>query len=588
MIKRFRFRQIGCTLLLSILCYGCLVKSQKKDQENTAIRINQIGYLTLGKKQAAIVNPVTNTYVLIDEQGREVFRSTLLTPKFWDKSGETIAIADFTGFSSTGTYLIKCGLVTSPPFVIEHDPYSKLLQSSIKAYYYNRASTALDEKYAGQYARAQGHPDDRVIVHESAASARRPAGTAIATPYGWYDAGDYNKYVVNSGITTYTLLLAYQHNKILFDTLNWNIPESENTIPDMLDEVQWNLNWLVTMQDPEDGGVYHKTTTASFEGFVAPIEAISPRYVVSKSTTAALNFAAVLSNAAVVLEPIDPERSRNYISRAEKAWSWARHNPGVVFKNPGSEYTDSPPVSTGAYGDTRFEDEFLWAATELYLATGKSQYQNEIDLDRYREFSVPTWKNVAALSLVSLVNTDKAIDEKLRKKASNYLMVLSEELMSEWYNSPYRITLNDFQWGSNSDIANQSLILINAYKVFGNTEFYEAALSSVDYLLGKNATGYCFVTGFGSNSPKEIHHRMSAADGIEEPVPGWLVGGPNPSNVDQDCGKKAYPTLLPARCYIDELCSYSTNEVAINWNAPLVYLLASVQTIYTTDYKHYE
>src|SRR5690606_87527 len=105
-----------------------------------------------------------------------------------------------------------------------------------------------------------------------------------------------------------------------------------------------------------------------------------------------------------------------------------------------------------------------------------------------------------------------------------------------------------------------------------------------DYILGKNATGYCFVTGYGSLSPMNIHHRPSASDGIEEPVPGFLVGGPNPNNVGQDCGKDMYPSLLPARCYIDDVCSYSTNEVTINWNAPLVYVIGSIQSLYVSDF----
>ncbi|HCD52991.1 MAG TPA: cellulase, partial [Balneolaceae bacterium] len=124
-----------------------------------------------------------------------------------------------------------------------------------------------------------------VMVHAAAATGSRPEGTIISSPKGWYDAGDYNKYVVNSGISTYTLLFAYEQFPEFFKNQDLNIPESKNDLPDILDEALWNLEWLLTMQD-EDGGVYHKLTTANFEGMVMPHEATNQRYVVMKNTGA--------------------------------------------------------------------------------------------------------------------------------------------------------------------------------------------------------------------------------------------------------------------------------------------------------------
>src|SRR5690606_35637774 len=146
-----------------------------------------------------------------------------------------------------------------------------------------------------------GHPDDRVAIHPSAASATRPAGTFIVAPFGWYDAGDYGKYVVNSGITTGTLLSLLEDYPAAAQRLETNIPESGDGVPDLLDEVLWNLRWMLSMQDPADGGVYHKLTTASFAGMVMPEAATAQRYVVQKSTPAALNLAAVAAQASRVL-----------------------------------------------------------------------------------------------------------------------------------------------------------------------------------------------------------------------------------------------------------------------------------------------
>ena len=130
------------------------------------------------------------------------------------------------------------------------------------------------------------------MVHPSAATTKRPAGTIISSPKGWYDAGDYNKYIVNSGFTLGLILQSYQLHLDRFNSLNLQIPESDNKIPDILDEMMYNLEWMLTMQDPTDGGVYHKLTTPNFEGFVMPEDCKQQRYVVQKTTTATLDFAA--------------------------------------------------------------------------------------------------------------------------------------------------------------------------------------------------------------------------------------------------------------------------------------------------------
>ena len=133
----------------------------------------------------------------------------------------------------------------------------------------------------------------------------------------------------------------------------------------------------------------------------------------------------------------------------------------------------------------------------------------------------------------------------------------------------------DFNWGSNSNAANQGIALINAYFISSDKKFVDYALSNLDYLLGRNATGYCFLTGFGSKSPMHPHHRPSVADGITEPVPGLLAGGPNPGKQD----KCEYAFSEPETTYSDVDCSYASNEIAINWNAPFVYLANAIEAL---------
>jgi endoglucanase len=133
----------------------------------------------------------------------------------------------------------------------------------------------------------------------------------------------------------------------------------------------------------------------------------------------------------------------------------------------------------------------------------------------------------------------------------------------------------DFNWGSNSNAANQGILLVKAYLISGDQKYVNYALTNVDYILGRNATGYCFVTGLGSKPTMNPHHRQSISDGIEAPVPGLLAGGPNPGMQD----KCTYQFKEPETCYSDQSCSYASNEIAINWNAPLVYLTNAIEAL---------
>jgi endoglucanase len=133
----------------------------------------------------------------------------------------------------------------------------------------------------------------------------------------------------------------------------------------------------------------------------------------------------------------------------------------------------------------------------------------------------------------------------------------------------------DFIWGSSSVAANQSIVLLNAYRVTKHKKFIDYALTNLDYLLGRNGTGYSFVTGYGDKPPMHIHHRPSEADGIMPPVPGLLSGGPNPGKQDH-CN---YTTSVANEAFVDDVCSYASNEIAINWNAPLVYLAGAIEAL---------
>lgn len=560
------------TALLVLTLSGCAHAAH----DDSRIRLNQLGFLVDAPKQAVVVAPSGDRFSITDTGSNTVVFEGQLTPAAaWQASGETVRIADFSALTQPGEYRLAVeGLSQSVTVSIGMDVYAPLAAAALKAFYFNRSGTALATAHAGRWARAAGHPDTRVAVHESAASSTRPVGTYLSAPKGWYDAGDYNKYVVNSGISTYTLLAAFEHFPDYHRTQNLDIPESDDAVPDILDEAYWNLHWMLAMQDPDDGGVYHKLTTLEFAAAVMPNEAHAQRFVVQKSTAAALNFAAVMAAASRIYSSYErsfpglAERSRK---AAGAAYEWALHNPTAVYVQPGD-------VQTGEYGDNELDDEFFWAATELYLATGKAAYLDDVE-SYAAPISTPNWQQVAGLAYLSLHTHNESLPDvwqaRVVEEFARYAQTLTERHERSAYGIAYGGDLDDFHWGGTGTAMNQSLLLIRAFVSTGERRYLDAASANFDYVFGRNATGYSFVTGFGQHTPMHIHHRVSAADGIPEPVPGLLVGGPNTNGQD---GCK-YPSELPARSYLDDWCSYTTNEVAINWNAPLVYVATALQAL---------
>jgi endoglucanase len=577
--------------ILVFIFWFTLITKISAQTATTDIRFNQIGFYPSSSKIAVITDNSQGEFIIRSvTSGESVFRSKLGNNLVSPFSPNSTRIADFSALTKPGNYvLVLPGKGDSYSFEIKPQIFLGLTKALIKGFYYQRMSTPILPEYGGKWSRAEGHPDKNVLVHPAAVSANRPEGTVISCPKGWYDAGDYNKYIVNSGITMGTLLSLYEDFPEYFDTLKINIPESGNGAPDLLNEAAWNLRWMLSMQDPSDGGVYNKVTNANFDGFVMPAEAVTQRYVVPKGTAATLDFAAVMAQAGRVygkFKKVYPGLSDSCMKSAEKAWNWAVKNPGLVYDQNLMNLNFKPVITTGGYGDSDFSDEFIWAAAELYITTGDKKYYETVKMVPDATMPLPSWNNVKLLGYYTLARFEKKLGNsasadffRVKEMIKSSADKLTEGVSAMPYNAVMGKSAVDFVWGSNSVAANQGILLIQAYKLKHDRKYVDFALTNLDYILGRNATGYSFITGYGHKTPMHPHHRLSEADGITDPIPGLIVGGPNPGQQD---GCKTYPSNVPDESYTDAVCSYASNEIAINWNAPAAYLAGALDALFSS------
>jgi endoglucanase len=334
------------------------------------------------------------------------------------------------------------------------------------------------------------------------------------------------------------------------------------------------------MQDT-DGGVFHKQTSTHFCAFIMPEADKLPSAVIGtgqepfKSSCATADTAAVAAIAARLFKPYDPSYSAHILAAAENAWTWVEKNPGVTFHNPKG-------VTTGDYGDPDCSDEHLWAAAELWRTTHKPVYEQYF-LAHYRDFlqylrpvGPQSWGQVSPLALWTYVlgnGSDREAAGAIRKAS----IAAADQIVARTATTGYRVSLTtrDYIWGSNGVAANYSMQLLIANQLQPNPLYFQTAVDNLHYILGRNTFSLSWVTHVGQHAFQHPHHRPSGADGLDQPWPGLMSGGPNPGRQDSAMKRFVSADTKPARAYIDMTPAYACNEIAINWNAPLVFALAA-------------
>ncbi|WP_314374947.1 glycoside hydrolase family 9 protein [Sphingomonas paucimobilis] len=570
--------------------------------------LNQIGFRPDTAKRAILAHDGTTPlpWRLIDESGRTVAEGKSLPFSADAASGDKVHQIDFGRFATPGTYRLQVDGQTSHPFTIAANVYRPLARTSLNFFYQNRAGIAIEPRFAGgaQWARGAGHPHEVVTCFKG----RDLAGNDWpGCPYmldvtgGWYDAGDHGKYVVNGGIALWTLQNLYEVNAAAppFPDGSAALPEAGNRINDLLDETRWEMRFLLAMQVPDGqhlalpvgrqgrgkltltdvdagGMAHHKIADRNWTKIPTnPAEDREERLLYPPSTAATLNLAATAAQCARIWRGIDNGFAKRCLTAAGKAYQAALRNPDI--------YAAQAFTGSGGYGDNDLSDELYWATAELYVATGMPELAealHKMPLHAAPLAGEPSWGSVATLGTITLATT-AGVPPAERAAARAKLIALADRFVAEearsGYHLPYAGTA--YAWGSNSNFLNRGMILSLAARFTGEARYRDAAVDAMDYVLGRNPLDQSYVSGFGWKPLRNPHHRFWAHQidaRLPGPPPGVLSGGADSLVFPESASLTLKGRCAPQRCWIDDIRAYAHNEVAINWNAPLVWLASEL------------
>lgn len=540
------------------------------------VKVNQVGYLTDQPKLAIIEGKFTGTetFALIDRSNKSIVYTGKISASALDgSSGNHVSVADFSAFKTEGDYLLAVeGVGRSYPFAISDNPYSDTLITLIRSYTLQRSGIPIVDPVTGLKLDAGHLQDKEARIYFDDGISRK--GDVMDVSGGWYDAGDFGKYINPAAVTVAQLMLAYELYPGAFPAGQLQPPQGAEAIAadslDLLSEVRYELEWMLKMQRA-DGAVYHKVSGAQWPGFIKPSEDTQTRYVFGLSTYGTAQFAGAMAMAARVYQNIDADFAKQTLAAAELAQRYLNENPDAMFREDAGQDGGS-----GGYKKQGDSEERFWALAELFKTTGKSEYSDQL-IERYtgqfaKAPAAVSWGNAGLLGAWAYYTASKGDadwKEQIRLAVTNRAEMLALRAEQDGYRNA--LTAGEYQWASAKSGAAYGCFLLLANEMKPNEAYITAAYEQLHNVLGRSATGYSYVTGIGTKYPLYPHHRTANATGVY--IPGLVVGGPNQYGGDPDLDA-VKSKLTPAKAYLDVLGSYSSNEYAIDYNAPVVMLTA--------------
>ena len=526
------------------------------------IFVNQAGYAVDAVK-IAVLPFECEDFILQNEKGETVFSGKTRPFGLDEFSQDNVWQADFSCWKEPGTFRVVADGKKSAAFTIGENVYLPLMKDITRAFYYLRCGQELLPEHAGEYTHK--------ACHRSLAREWENHDVEKEVFGGWHDAGDYGRYVTAAACALCHLLYAYVLYPEVLSGLEMNIPESGSGVPDILSECRYELEWIMKMQR-EDGGAYHKETTAQHAGFVMPEDDLGQLYLLPVSSMATADLAAICALAARVYRPFDAEFAGKLEKTAFRSYRWLLDNPDFLdFRNPEG-------CGTGGYYERDDYSNRFWAAAEMYALTGDKTYHEHMVNAMKRRFPLSQlgYGDVGGFGLLCYLLCDREKDAQLVERFRSAFRGDAQRFESLMNQCGYGAAMSggDYIWGSNMVLMKHAMTFAIADWLDGENRYLPAVCRQMDYLMGVNPLGISYVTGNGEYRCNWPHLRPSSCDGIEECIPGMVCGGPNRRPADPDAQRLVPEGTAPMKCFADYDGCYSLNEITIYWNSPTVFALA--------------
>ena len=520
-------------------------------QPTGAIRLNSLGYLPQQEKEATITADVTTFVVKDAETNETLFSGKTSGPFYQEDTGQEVVMADFSALHRPGSYYLELSNGSrSAIFPVGETIYRDPFRTTMRGFYLWRCGMAVAGDHGGDHFCTEAcHMEDGYLDYLGEKGGQRDGSG------GWHDAGDHGKYIVNAGITMGILSMAWEQFQPQIEKIDLQLPETAPGLPYYLQELKWEMDWVLKMQYADGSGrVSHKLTRTNFSGFIMPQDDKEKRYFTEWSSAATASFTAMTAQAARLFAPYDQAYADRLLAAARLSYDYLQQHPEEKPFIQGD-------FQTGGY-QTTDPDDRLWAAAELWQTTGEEAYLLDFEQRAaaisFRVDEDWDWGNVTNLGMFTYLLSERegknrVVEERIRENA----LRAADNMVTRARNDAYGRALVRYYWGCNGTVARQTLNLYVAEKLQPRDDYRETALTQIAHLFGRNTYNRSYVTGLGINPPMHPHDRRSGADKVEAPWPGYLVGGGH-----------------SATDWVDLEESYSHNEIAINWQASLVFALA--------------
>ncbi len=486
-------------------------------------------------------------------------------------SGDQTWQFNFSSLTTAGEYYIYDSTTNtrSENFRVAEDVYHDVLKHAMRSFFYQRVNHEKQPPYAdARWTDSSSHAEDAgaTLINPSDPSSR-DLSTVRDLSGGWYDAGDFNKYVNSADGALHELLFAYEENPSVW-TDDYNIPESGNQIPDILDEIKWELDWLLKMQNA-DGSVLHKMSSIWHNAGSPPSTDDSPRRYAPATASATISAAGALAHAARVFASVNDSALQAYAGTLESAalaaWNWLDTHPAHIpsnYDNQGfytaqmEDCTWDNDCNTPQQGNRVAAAIYLFALTDnasfntyvknnapVYMALLQDNGEAYLrDDGRHVEFQN------ALLYYTQLNQADAALVTSIKDNYSNAMSMpmawvpFAPLARFQEQADPYRAYLEDYHWGSNRAKSNAGNMMLSALQYQTSTDnqadYYNGGAGYLHYMHGVNPLGISYLSNMSEqgadHSVSEMYHlwflngsQWDSTVNTDGPAPGYLVGGAN-------------------------------------------------------------